>query len=111
MTAKDVYSTALTLLGYTDSPEFQRRAIPICNKVYLDLFRITKPSEEFIPLRALNDRINLSEKVIISVMTSGVAEMLALGEGDGELQQYFALDYDRAKARLNITDTVKDVIP
>ena len=111
MTAKDVYTTALALLGYTDNAEFQRRAVPIFNKVYVELFPIFNEGKEFTPIRSLNESVQIPYKVLLSVMPLGVAEMLALGEGDGELQQYFARDYDRAKARLNRVEQIVDKLP
>ena len=111
MTAKDVYTIALGLLGYTDNPDFQRKAVPITNKVYLDLHRICNGTEDFEPIKTLNEALDLPDKALRSVMPSGVAEMLALGEGDGELQQYFANDYDRGKAKINSIDTIQDVMP
>ena len=43
-------------------------------------------------------------------MPLGIAEMLALGEGDGELQQYFARDYSAARVKLNTVDRVKNTL-
>ncbi len=111
ITAKDVYANVLSLLGYTDNSNFQRKAVPIFNKVYFELHRIVYGAERFVPISALQDELNLPEAVLLSVMPSGIAEMLALGEGDGEQQQYFALDYDRGKARLNREDRIYDVMP
>lgn len=111
MTAKNVYTIALGLLGYTDSADFQRRAVSIVNKVYFDLHRICCGTEEFTPIQTLNEGLKLPDKVLLSVMPSGIAEMIALGEGDGELQQYFAQDYDRGKARLNNIEIITDVLP
>lgn len=111
MTAKDVYNNALALLGYTDNTEFQRRAVPILNKVYFDLHRICNGAEEFKPIRALNEELKLPDAVLLSVMPLGVAEMIALGEGDGELQQYFARDYSVARVRINRIDRIENTMP
>ena len=111
MTAKDVYNNALALLGYTDNPEFQRRAVPIFNKVYFDLHTICNGAEDFVPIRSLNDKLNLPDKVLLSVMPLGIAEMIALGEGDGELQQYFARDYNAARVRINRIDRIENTMP
>jgi hypothetical protein len=110
MTAKDVYAIALGLLGYTDNPEFQRRAVPIFNKVYFDLYRICNGTKDFAAIRSLNEKLSLPDNVLLTVMPSGIAEMIALGEGDGELQQYFAADYDRLRARLSKTDKIENVL-
>ncbi len=111
MTAKDVYNNALALLGYTDNPEFQRRAIPIFNKVYFDLHRIVHGTKEFQQIKSLNEVLDLPDKVLLSVMPLGVAEMIALGEGDGELQQYFARDYSAARVRINRIDRIENTMP
>jgi hypothetical protein len=110
-TAKSVYDTALSLLGYTDSPTTQQRAVAVFNKVYYELHRAINGNAEFQPISALSNVLKLPEKTLVSVMPLGVAEMFALGEGDGELQQYFAIAYERAKARINKIDTVVDEIP
>ena len=111
MTAKDVYTIALGLLGYTDNPEFQRRALPIFNKVYLDLYTICNGDKEFAPIRSLNEKLKLPDKVLLSAMPLGIAEMIALGEGDGELQQYFARDYSAARVRINQIDRIENTMP
>lgn len=111
MTAKDVYTIALGLLGYTDNPEFQRRAVPIFNKVYFDLHRIVHGTKEFQPIKSLNEAPDLPDKVLLSVMPLGIAEMIALGEGDGELQQYFARDYSAARVRINRIDRIENTMP
>lgn len=111
MTGKDVYVNALATLGYTDSPEFQRKAVVNINKVYLDLHRICGSGKEFKPITSLNNTIDLPFDAIIGAMISGVAELLALAEGDGELQQYFGVDYERGKRKLTRIDSVVDVLP
>lgn len=110
MTAKDVYETALALLGYEDNPEFQRRAVPVTNKVYFDLYQRCSDGKDFQPIRSLSEELKLPQNVALTVMPSGVAELIALSEGDGELQQYFALDYDRARAKLAKIDHIDNVI-
>lgn len=109
MTAKDIYKTALSLLGYTDSANFQRRAVAIVNKVYFELFIIFNSAEDFKPIVTLEEQVNLPQVAASTAMPLGVASMLALGEGDGELQQYFALDYDRARKRFNKKENIKSV--
>lgn len=109
MTAKDIYKTALSLLGYIDGPNFQRRAVSIVNKVYFELFIIFNSAEDFKPVGTLEEQINLPQAALSSAMPLGVASLLALGEGDGELQQYFALDYDRARKRFNKKENIKSV--
>lgn len=111
MTGKEVFNMAMENLGYSENPSILSRAKSIINKVYYDLHRIINGNSDFKPLESLSETVNLPLKTIISAMVSGVAERIALGEGDGELQQYFALDYDREKAKLNTQDKIHDVLP
>lgn len=111
MTAKMVYDTALSLLGYTERPNFQRRAIAIINQVIFDLLPVLPKETEFKPISSLSDKLPFNETIIQGVMPLSVAEKLALSEGDGELQQYFAISYDNAKKRLNTTRTIQDTMP
>ncbi len=109
MTAKHIYDTALSLLGYTDHPNFQRRAVAVVNKVFFELFVIFENDPNtFEPIGSLSDSISLPQKALVSAMPAGVAAGLALGEGDGELQQYFAAEYDRAVRRFNRREQIKD---
>ena len=110
MTGKEVYDIALNNLGYQSNSAFKQRIIPIINKVYYDLHRIVYGNVEFKPINSLSDKIDLPLKTIISAMASGVAEKLALGEGDGELQQYFAVEYQKEKSRINYSESIVDVI-
>lgn len=116
-TAKEIYDTALSLLGYTDDSVFQRKAVACFNKVYFELYRaitINSKDEEglkFSPITSLSGVLNLPQKVLIGVMPLGIAEQLALSQGDGEQQQYFAASYERAKAKLNRIDAVSDTMP
>lgn len=109
MTGAEVYSRALTSLGYADDQIFKNKAVVVINQIYDDLYP-TVEGIEYKPIRSLGDRVNLPERVLSGAMVYGVAERLALGEGDGELQQYFALQFDRAKARLNRVDKVDIVL-
>ena len=107
MTGTEVYSKALVSLGYSDSQVLKNKALISTNQVYDDLYDRT--FGEYKPLRVLSDKIILPERIVLNAMVYGVAEKLALGEGDGELQQYFAKAYDRAKAKITIVDKVEDV--
>ena len=102
MTAKQIYENAIALLGYTDSAAFQRKALPAINKTYYELFQIFSNNDtDFEAIESLNDEVVLPQKAFVSALPLGVASMIALGEGDGELQQYFASEYDRAVKRFN----------
>ena len=107
MTGSEVYTRAVVSLGYKTSPILQEKSIVIINQVYDDLSFCIEG--EYTPINTLSDKINLPETVASNAMVYGVAEKLALGEGDGELQQYFARAYDRAKARITVIDQIVDV--
>ena len=107
MTGVEVYNRAVVSLGYSDSQVLKNKCLVAINQVYDDLY--CKVYGDYKPLTALNEKINLPDRSVIGAMVYGVAEKLALGEGDGELQQYFAKAYDRAKAKITVADKVKDV--
>ncbi len=107
MTGVEIYNRALTSLGYSDSQVLKNKGLVATNQVYDDLYHSV--FGEYKPLRALSDEVALPERIVLNAMVYGVAEKLALGEGDGELQQYFAKAYDRAKARITVTEQIKDV--
>ena len=111
MKAKQVYENAMALLGYAETPQFQRRAIPIINQAMFDLFGVMPVGTKFKPITTLSEEITMPDNVVQGVLPLGVAEKLALAEGDGELQQYFAMAYDNAKKRLNTTRTIIDTMP
>lgn len=110
MTGAEVYKRAIGSLGYTDDSVFKEKAVIGINQVYDDICGCIK-ALDYKPIKTLGDTVKLPDKVITGVMVYGLAEKLALGEGDGELQQYFALKYDRAKMRLNQPDAVYDAMP
>ena len=110
MTGKEIYERAITSLGYKDSQVFKDKAVVAINQVYAVLF----PSVgigEYKEISSLSERVFIPDRVAAGAMVYGVAEKLALGEADGELQQYFALRFDRAMAKINIIDSVVDIFP
>ena len=110
MTGNLVFISAMELLGYADDANITKNALTYVNKVYADLHRIAHPNKEFKPLNLLIEELDLPVRMCTIAMPLGVAELIALGRGDGELQQYFALDYDRAKLKFNTIDKVQHVI-
>lgn len=110
MTAKDIYLRALISLGYADDQVFKNKAVVIINQVYDELYN-SLPHIEYLPIVSLNDEVNYPPRICMGAMVYGVAERLALGEGDGEKQQYFAMQFDRAKAKIVIIDSVQDSLP
>ncbi len=110
MTGTEIYEKAITSLGYSDDDVFKRRAVVCLNQIYEELFNISG-LDEFKPIKTLSEDIGLPKRMLNSAIVYGLAERLALGEGDGERQQYFARQYDRAKARFNRIDSVEDTMP
>lgn len=107
MTGTEVYNLAITSLGFSDAQILRNKSLVIINQVYDELY--LPEYGEYKPLTVLNDEVSLPDRIVSPIMVYGVAEKLALGEGDGELQQYFRLSYDKAKARITVVDRVKDV--
>jgi hypothetical protein len=108
MIAKDIYDKALITLGYTDDQVFKDRAVVVINQVYDDLSEIT--GVEHTPIKNLSSEVNLPDRICNNAMVFGVAEKLALGQGDGEQQQYYAIKYDQARMKLSHSDKVVTVI-
>ena len=105
MIAKDIYDKALITLGYADSQVFKDRAVVVINQVYDDLSGVLE-IEEYAPIKNLSSTVNLPDKICNNAMVFGVAEKLALGQGDGEQQQYYAIKYDQARIKITRTDKV-----
>lgn len=117
MTGAEMIKKALTLLGYTDSSgdvsgseRFKTRSIPVLNAIYSDLF-YTRKSSGFVPLKSINDEIDLPERALNDVMPYGVASMLAQSEGDGDQQQTFVMLYNQKRNAMNNSGAVRDAIP
>jgi hypothetical protein len=108
MIAKDIYDKALVTLGYTDDQAFKDRAVVVINQVYDDLSEVA--GVEYAPIKNLSSEVNLPDRICNNAMVFGVAEKLALGQGDGEQQQYYAIKYDQARMKLSHSDKVVTVI-
>lgn len=117
MTANDIITSALKLLGYTDTNgneqltrRIMNKAVEVFNVVYEDLWNIRNADEPFEPIIALGDSVNLPPKAL-GVMPFGVAAFLAQSENDGDAQQLWMSMYNRKKTSLTYTTERKDVIP
>lgn len=106
MTGAEIYNKALLSLGYSDSQALKNKGLVVINQVYDELYNSTYG--EYVPIKSLGGDVKVPERIASNAMVFGVAEKLALGEGDGELQQYFAKSFDRAKARITVVQKVKD---
>jgi hypothetical protein len=105
MTGQDIYKKALDSLGYTDDPAIQRKAFTVLSQIYDELFGASGENT-YSPPDSLGSEIKCKPN-LINAYIYGVASRLALGEGDGEQQQFFAAMYEKAKARLTRIETVK----
>ena len=110
MTGIEIYLKAMASLGYADQPSFKKRAVVCLNQIYEELFCLVGEGE-FEPIKTLSDKVCLPEGTARTALVYGLAERLSLGSSDGELQQYFARQYDIARARLTKADRVTDVLP
>lgn len=112
MTAANVFSRALTLLGYTGdshTESLKQRAIPLINAAYIDVCRAK--NIEFLPIKALSDQLSVDEVTSLDVMVYGVAMFIAQSEGDTEIGAYYCDLYNRKRATLATTDRIIDVLP
>ena len=116
MTAKEVISKAILLLGYNDSlgstsnDRFQKISRNALNFVYNDLV-VCLGRDNFKDVESLADVITMPDRVLYDVMPYGVAAFIAESLGDGEKQQYFATLYNTKRKSVTYEDSVQDVIP
>ena len=116
MTAKDMISKAIMLLGYNDdrgnvsNSRFQVTSKNAVNTIYSELFYCLN-SEGFNEIVTLSDEINLPERVLYNVMPFGVASLIAEGLGDSDKQAYFGTLYNRRIAQLSHSEEMIDEIP
>ena len=116
MTAREVLSASLELMGMTDAngneqltQRIKNKAIAVINTVYADLWGI-ETKDEFVPIKTLSDKINLNSKAK-AVLPYGVAAFIAVSEEDGLQQQIWMSMYNKKRAGLTQITAVKDVIP
>lgn len=117
MTAREMIKSALKLLGYTEAngngelpSRILNRAVPLINIIYSELAHIEGVSD-YKPIKTLTDELKLSERVLSEVMPSGVAMLIATGEGDGVEQQLWTDIYNRKKAILTRIEERADGLP
>ncbi len=116
MTAREVLTAALDLMGMTDSngneqltQRIKNKAIALINTVYADLWGIVT-KDEFVPIKTLSDEIKLEGRAR-AVLPYGVAAFIAGSEEDGLQQQIWMSMYNKKRAGLTQVTRVKDVIP
>ena len=121
MTGTDVLRQALMLLNYTDvngdinaanNANVTKRALPIINQVYADLWEPHTGGENFSPLTGLRQEIPLSDYTLYNIMPYGVAMFLAQSEGDTDNQAMYAELYNQRRPGAFISQhNVADVLP
>ena len=110
MTAQNVLNSALNLLGYNDSngnaqltQNIRSRAVPLINSVYSELCRCV--GKEFKSIESLGDDLNIPDRVLVEVMSPGLASYIAQAEGDSSNEAFWGQIYDNK--RLSLTKTEK----
>ena len=116
MTGREMLNQALSLLGYSEengnshlTQVIRNRALPIVNIVNSELARTC--GAKLVPLKSLDDELNLPERALSEVMPSGVALYIAQAEGDNAAQAFWAAEYNAKRVTLSHFDTIEDVIP
>lgn len=104
MTGYELYRQALSLLNYsapdggvTADADLHKRALPVINQIYADLWGI-RSTEQFFPLASLTQQINLDSYTLTNVMPYGVAMLIAQTDGDGENQAVYATLYNQRRS-------------
>lgn len=116
MTAKDMISKAIVLLGYNDDrgntsdSRFQIASKTAVNSVMAELFYCLN-NDGFKEIEALSDEIKLPERVLYNIMPYGVASLIAESIGDADKQAYFGAIYNRRLAQLSHSEPFVDEIP
>lgn len=117
MKAIELINNALKMLGYTDSDgntelasRIRNCAAVTVNLVYADLWRMFN-TDPFIPIKSLNDTINLPQNVLNECFLYGLAMHIARSENDGDQQQFYTLLYNSKRASLSHFEKVKNTVP
>lgn len=120
MTGNEIFRQALSLLNYKDAnggvdavndAELHRRALPLINQIYADLWHIVTDTR-FEPLSSLTQQVPMEPYVLSNVMPYGVAMLIAQTDGDADNQAMYASLYNqqRSSARSG-SDRVRDRLP
>ena len=112
MTAANIFSKAISLIGYTGDSHIEsikQRAIPLINAAYIDVCRAK--NIEFTPIKAMSDELLVDEKLALDVLIYGLAMFIAQSEGDDEISAFFCDLYNRKRGSLATSDRIIDVLP
>ena len=112
MTAANIFSKAISLIGYTGDSHIEsikQRAISLINAAYIDVCRAK--NIEFEPIKALSDELLVDEKLALDVLIYGLAMFIAQSEGDDEISAFFCDLYNRKRGSLATSDRIIDVLP
>lgn len=121
MTGTDILRQAYTLLNYTDAngnvnaannANLSKRALPIINQIYADLWQPRMVGAKFEVLSTMNQPLDLDDYTAINIMPYGVAMMLAQSDGDMDNQSVYASLYNQRRAgAVTTTDRIIDKLP
>lgn len=107
MTGTDILRQAYMLLNYTDAngdinaannANISKRALPIINQIYADLWHMNTHKTAFKILTTMNETLDLDAYTAINIMPYGVAMLLAQSEGDSDNQSIYAALYNQRRA-------------
>lgn len=121
MTGHDVLRQAYVLLNYTDTngnihagnnANLSKRALPIINQIYADLWQPRRIGAVFSLLTSANQVLDLDDYTAINIMPYGVAMMLAQSDGDADNQSVYAELYNRRRGgAVTQSDRIQDRLP
>ena len=117
MTGHEAVKKAAEMLGYTAangninlSARLAAKQLTLLNLVYSDLWRVCETGE-FVPLKLLQDEIQLPERALNDCFLYGLAAFMAQSESDGDQQQIYILLYNRKRTGLSRRESIVDVLP
>lgn len=105
------YTNGLGAVGTSNNADLHRRLLPIVNQIYADLWGIQR-RDDFKPLTAPADQIDLDAYTTANIMPYGVAMLIAQTDGDADNQTIYATLYNqRRSAAASSSDRIADRLP
>ena len=121
MTGTEVLRQAMSLLNYTDTngnlnaannANLNKRALPLINQIYADLWEPRNKDSFFTALKSLGEVLDLKDYVCYNILPYGVAMLLAQSDGDADNQTMYAAMYNqRRPAAFSREAHIRDVLP